>query len=122
MAERIKDFDNAFKPESELEKKITTTIVKVMNDSNFKSSMINIVNDINDESYGLKHDFNDALRFIKDFLKSVIDVEKPDKVPITNFSSIKVPHFPNSFIACEKTIELLEKFFEIYTLVEEFLR
>ena len=52
---KINEFDEKFKEESQLQRKINNAIIKASTDSAFKSIIINILIDINDETMRLKN-------------------------------------------------------------------
>jgi len=117
--EKLREFDQKLNPEKDYGKKIQNTIKRVMADPSFKTPIIGIINEINDESYKLKQEIADSFKTVFNFISSLVDATEPAANPLTNFDKIKIPGHPNSFIAVEKSVELFKKFYQIYNLIEE---
>ncbi len=117
--EKIREFDVKFSEEKDLGKRIYLTIKRVESDPNFKTALVNLVADINEESTKIKNELCETYKIISEFLQLLIDVKNPTKVPLTNFDKVRVPGYPNPFIAVEKSIEYLNEFFKILRLIEE---
>lgn len=117
--EKIREFDVKFSEEKDFGKRINLTIKRITSDPNFKSALINLVTDINEESTKIKNELCETYKSILEFLELLLDVKNPTKVPLTNFDKVRVPGYPNSFIAVEKSINYLNEFFKILRLIEE---
>ncbi|HNZ26356.1 MAG TPA: DUF5312 family protein [Spirochaetota bacterium] len=117
--EKLREFDQKLNPEKDYGKKIQNTIKRVIADPSFKTPIIGIINEINDESYKLKQEIADSFKTVFNFISSLVDAPEPAANPLTNFDKIKIPGHPNSFIAVEKSVELFKKFYQIYNLIEE---
>ncbi|MBP7553616.1 MAG: hypothetical protein KA885_09315, partial [Spirochaetes bacterium] len=119
FSEKLREFDQKLNPDKDYGKKIYNTIKRVIADPSFKSPIINIINEINEESYKLKQEISDSFKIVFNFISSLLDATDPSANPLTNFDKIKIPGHPNSFIAIEKSLELFKKFYQIYNLIEE---
>lgn len=117
--EKIREFDLKFSEEKEIGKRISLITKKIASDPNFKTILINLVTDINEESTKIKNELCETYKLILDFLELLIDLKNPAKVPLTNFDRVKVPGYPEPFIAVEKSIEYLNEFLKIVKLIEE---
>ncbi|MCG8571047.1 MAG: DUF5312 domain-containing protein [Spirochaetes bacterium] len=119
MVAKITAFDNKFKTDNVMEKKVTMTLRKVANDPNYKSPLINIVSDINSESQELRKEAEEAIRFITQFCHTLMDLNNPSNIPITNFALLRFTGYSSSYSATEYAINLFQNFYEIYQLVVE---
>lgn len=119
FSEKLREFDQKLNPDKDYGKKIYNTIKRVIADPSFKSPIINIINEINEESYKLKQEILDSFKIVFNFISSLLDATDTAANPLTNFDKIKIPGHPNSFIAVEKSMELFKKFYQIYNLIEE---
>ena len=117
--EKIREFDVKFSEEKELGKRIFLAIKRISSEPNFKTALINLVSEINGESSKIKNELYETFKSILEFLEMLIDFNNPTKVPLTNFDKVRVPGYPNSFIAVEKSINYLNDFFKIIKLIEE---
>lgn len=119
--EKIIFFDQKFKEGTSLQKKINSAIIKAAAESNFKSIVINVVIDINDESEKIKAEIIESLKMVSTILSSLCNLtnnNSPQKI-LSNFDDLKMPIFQNPILACDTINKELEKILKIFKLVEE---
>lgn len=117
--ERILNFDRKFSEEHSFMKKIISTIRRIGGDPNYKTPLINIVNDINNETNTITNELIDAIKNTKDILAKISSPDQSDWRLVSNFSAIKIPGFTNSLIALEKYVKILEKVLDVYKLIKD---
>jgi hypothetical protein len=118
-ADKIREFDNRFREDKDLGKKISLSLKRMSTDINFRASLLNLVNDINDESDKILLDLYDSLNTVYDFINNLATIDNPSNVPITNLEAIKIPGYPISYIAIDSAISILNLFFRIYKLIQD---
>ena len=119
---KINEFDEQFKEDSQLQRKINNAIIKASTDSAFKSIIINILIDINDETLRLKNELIEAIKNLGVILNSIVNPpENTGKQKVlTNLEMIKIPaHGGNPLIACDIANSEIEHFLNILKLTEE---
>lgn len=119
MHQKLKEFDTNFAENKEMGKKIGITLRKALNDPNFKTPLMNIVGDINEDTGIIKQEFAEALQIIYKFLITVMDIRSPENNPITNVAQIRISTHANIFVALEKAVEIINRYNEVQSLVEE---
>ena len=105
-----------------MQRKINNAIIKASTDSAFKSIIINILIDINDETLRLKNELIEAIKNLGVILNSIVNPpENTGKQKVlTNLEMIKIPaHGGNPLIACDIANSEIEHFLNILKLTEE---
>ena len=119
---KLNEFDNKFKEEAPMQRKINNAIIKASADGAFKSILINLLIDINDETQRLKNELIEAIKTLGTILNSIVNPpENTGKQKIlTNLEMIKIPaHGGNPLIACDIANSEIEHFLNILKLTEE---
>lgn len=120
--EKINKFDDKFKEDTPMQHKINNAITKVAADSAFKSILINILIDINDETQKLKTELIEAIETLGTILNSIVNPpENTGKQKILdNLELLKIPAMGgNPLIACDVANSEINQFLNILKLTEE---
>jgi hypothetical protein len=119
---KITEFDDKFKDEAPMQRKINNAIIKTSTDNAFKSILINLLIDINDETQKLKNELIEAIKMLGTIFNSIVNPpENTGKQKIlTNLDMLKIPvHGGNPLIACDIANSEIEHFLNILKLTEE---
>lgn len=118
---KINEFDDKFKDESPMQRKINNAIIKASADSAFKSILINILIDINDETQKIKTELIEAIKTLGTILNSIVNPPENKKQKIlNNLELLKIPAYGgNPLIACDAANSEIEQFLNILKLTEE---
>lgn len=120
-SEKIKLFDLQFKDDTSLRKKINSTLMKISSDQNFKNILLNVITDINEESSKIKIEISESLKLMGAIFKTFISDDISREKILRNFDDIKIPIYPNMFIAVESINEMFDTFNNIFKLIDETL-
>ena len=102
--------------------KIDNAIAKVAADNAFKSILINILIDINDETQKLKTELIEAIKTLGTILNSIVNPpENTGKQKVlNNLELLKIPTMGgNPLIACDTANSEINQFLNILKLAEE---
>lgn len=119
---KINEFDDKFKEEAPMQRKINNAIIKASADSAFRSILINILIDINDETQKLKTELIEAIKTLGTILNSIVNPpENTGKQKIlNNLELLKIPTYGgNPLIACDAASSEINQFLNILKLTEE---
>lgn len=119
---KINEFDDKFKEDAPMQRKINNAIIKVSADSAFRSILINILIDINDETQKLKTELIEAIKTLGTILNSIVNPpENTGKQKIlNNLELLKIPAWGgNPLIACDAACSEINQFLNILKLTEE---
>ncbi len=116
--DKILLYDLEFKEDSPLKKKINNSIIRISSDSNFKSILVNVVHDINEELQRLKIEIIEAFKVMNSVFMSLSNKDVPQRI-IANFEDIKMPHYSTSLEGVIKSSEYIEKMLNIIRLFDE---
>lgn len=120
--EKINEFDDKFKEDTPMLHKIDNAIAKVAADNAFKSILINILIDINDETQKLKTELIEAIKTLGTILNSIVNPpENTGKQKVlNNLELLKIPTMGgNPLIACDTANSEINQFLNILKLAEE---
>lgn len=119
---KINEFDDKFKEDAPMQRKINNAIIKVSADSAFRSILINILIDINDETQKLKTELIEAIKTLGTILNSIVNPpENTGKQKIlNNLELLRIPALGgNPLIACDAACSEINQFLNILKLTEE---